>query len=164
MTNFTPNVRDLSTHKRFLSRLMPLETGCWAMDGVDVSGGYRAFHSDIGTLAHRYAYSVYVGPLNESLQIDHLCRNRWCCNPLHLEQVTARVNQLRGFGASGMNARKKICVNGHPYTQESEVSGKRNRRRCGECEKDQTLKRNRMFKNTEVRLPDGSRKQFRVAR
>ena len=51
-------------------------------------------------MAHRFAYEEYVGPIPDGLQIDHLCRNKWCVNPEHLEPVTCRENALRGVAPS----------------------------------------------------------------
>src|ERR1035437_6893898 len=65
-------------------------------------------------VAHRFAYELLVGPIPEGLQLDHLCRNRACVNPDHLEPVTRRVNILRGVGFGAVNAKKTECPRGHP--------------------------------------------------
>ena len=82
--------------------------------------------------AYRLAYEITKGPVPKGLEIDHLCRNRACLNPFHLEAVTRRVNVLRGFGACGNNARKTHCKFGHEFTT-IEESG-RTRRRCMVCQ------------------------------
>lgn len=69
--------------------------------------------------AHRVAYQLEVGPIPVGLQLDHLCRNRACVNPAHLEPVTARENSLRGAGSQAINARKTRCGRGHPFTPEN---------------------------------------------
>lgn len=69
--------------------------------------------------AHRYVYELIKGPIPEGLELDHLCRNRACCNPEHLEPVTHRINILRGESPLAVNARKTHCVNGHPFTPEN---------------------------------------------
>jgi hypothetical protein len=65
-------------------------------------------------LAHRVAYELLVGPILEGLHLDHLCRNRKCVNPDHLEPVTPKVNANRGFNIRNIReAAKLYCVNGH---------------------------------------------------
>lgn len=72
-----------------------------------------------GTTAHRYAYEVYVGPVPDGLELDHLCRNRGCCNPGHLEPVTRQVNTLRGESLAAVCFRENRCSHGHEYTPEN---------------------------------------------
>lgn len=50
-----------------------------------------------GCAAHRFCYQELVGPVAEGLELDHLCENKLCVNPSHLEPVTHQVNILRGF-------------------------------------------------------------------
>ena len=85
-------------------------------------------------LAHRVAYEQMVGPIPEGLTLDHLCRNRACVNPDHLEPVTMRVNVLRGVGFAGKNARKTHCLRGHAYDAEN-TRHYGPRRRCRACER-----------------------------
>jgi hypothetical protein len=58
---------------------------------------------------------LFVGPIPEGLVIDHLCRNRGCINPTHMEPVTNAENVLRGEGPTAVNARKTHCKRGHPF-------------------------------------------------
>lgn len=94
--------------------------------------------SCVEVLVHRWAWEQANNQkIPDGLVIDHLCRNRWCCNPRHLEVVTHRVNILRGVGASAQNARKQQCSNcgGDYYTK---PDGKR---RCKKCDKERSITR-----------------------
>lgn len=91
------------------------EEVCWPWQGGSVRDGYGQFHLHARrkVQAHRYAYEQLIGPIPEGLTLDHLCRNRLCVNPKHLEPVTHAVNILRGQGTSARNAQKTHCVHGH---------------------------------------------------
>lgn len=105
--------------------------GCWEWAGTKVGKGYGRFTvgSGVKMVAHRYSYERLVGPIPEGMQIDHLCRNRPCVNPAHLEAVTPEENLRRAYAAIGP---KMVCVNGHPKTDENLfISG--GKRRCREC-------------------------------
>lgn len=91
---------------------------CWQWTGTRHGGGYGTvglYQAGQG-LAHRVVWELLVGPIPDGLQLDHLCRNRLCVNPDHLEPVPQRLNLLRGFGAPGLNARKLTCPAGHDLT------------------------------------------------
>lgn len=92
---------------------------CWEWKGYVGPNGYGRLiwchrHDRKMLHAHRVAYELMVGPIPDGLQIDHLCRNRRCVNPNHLEPVTAHTNVVvRGLGLSAENAAKKFCKRGH---------------------------------------------------
>lgn len=90
---------------------------CWNWTGYVTTEGYGQFHlPGVGhAYAHRFSYEAIVGPIENGLTLDHLCRNTICVNPAHLEPVTVAVNTLRGFSNSALNARKKFCKRGHPF-------------------------------------------------
>lgn len=93
-------------------------------------------------LIHRVAYELLAGPIPGGLELDHLCRNRACFNPAHLEPVTGRVNVLRGFGPAAKNARKKKCVHGHAFTAANIYVSKGGRIRvCRRCTLDRQRRR-----------------------
>lgn len=90
-------------------------TECWNWQrSLDSKGYGRIYWQRRHTGAHRVSYILHHGPIPDGLTIDHLCRNRRCVNPDHLEPVSRRENMLRGFGVSGINARKTDCPKGHP--------------------------------------------------
>jgi hypothetical protein len=105
---------------------------CWEWTGSDNGNGYGRPRVDgKNQLVHRYAYTVLVGPIPPGLQIDHLCRNRRCCNPDHLEPVTNLENSLRSDRAT-----RTHCARGHPLSGDNLIlkkPGERGRRRCRAC-------------------------------
>ena len=121
--------------ERFEAKFIPEpNSGCWLWIGcVNNRGGYGRFLvGDRWTLAHRFSYQTYNGPLLEGLVLDHLCRMRCCVNPDHLEQVTNAVNIQRG----GSNIRP-ACKNGHPWTEETTWRSPRSGwRQCRQCKRD----------------------------
>jgi hypothetical protein len=109
--------------------------GCWPWVGHLNSWGYgRAWKDGRKQGAHRVAYEHFYGPIPYGLQIDHLCRNRRCVNPFHLEVVTSGENTRRGLSPSGQNGRKTHCKYGHEFTLENTVIVQ-GRRRCRQCER-----------------------------
>ena len=96
------------------------EAGCWEWTHSLNRYGYGLVHAyGKRMLAHRFAYELLVEPIPDGLQIDHLCRNRACCNPTHLEPVTAQVNQLRGNGMGARHAAQTHCLRGHEFNEEN---------------------------------------------
>src|SRR3954451_2861694 len=77
----------------FSKACLDVETGCWTFAGATSADGYGRFSlSGKNRLAHRVAYELVHGVVPANLTIDHLCGNRKCINPAHLEAVTHREN------------------------------------------------------------------------
>ena len=115
--------------------------GCWNWIGSKDVNGYGMARYEGGTRsrrAHRVVYETLVGPVPEGLVLDHLCRNRGCVNPAHLDPVTQQINTLRGIGPTAKNAVKTHCSNGHPYEGENLSMGTKGGmpiRRCKACQR-----------------------------
>ena len=123
---------------------------CWEWTAHKISDGYGGFAvARVGKkyVAHRVSYTLLVGPVAGDLELDHLCRNRACENPDHLDPVTRAVNLSRipspltgGAGkmpnwvTSGKNI-TGLCVRGHEYTDENTYTYKDGRTECRICKK-----------------------------
>lgn len=134
--------------ERFMSkfRVNP-EIGCHEWTACKGKDGYGRFntggkHGPV-VRAHKFSYETFKGPIPDGLQIDHLCRNRICCNPDHLEAVTQQENIRRGDGGKHMRE-KTHCPKGHPYSGANlYIEPSTGRRRCQVCTKA-TRKKYRM--------------------
>lgn len=127
----------------FWAKVQP--TGfCWDWTAATNSAGYGLFNiKSAGTKlrAHRISYTLLVGPIAPELEIDHLCRNRRCVNPDHLEPVTGRVNRTRVHKTSRalppwVTSGKSLtgaCIRGHAYTEENTYTRKNGGYECRTC-------------------------------
>lgn len=125
---------------------------CWQWTAGCTAQGYGGFHprKNVLILAHRYAYEHTHGPIPEGLVIDHLCRNRKCCNPSHLEAVTNEENLRRGAGYALRNGFRDACINGHPYTSENTyIDPTRGGVRCRACARIRDGERSRARRNSQ---------------
>lgn len=104
---------------------------CWVWTASLNSKGYGQINVDgRPKLAHRVAFELERGAIPEGMQLDHLCRNRKCVNPAHLEPVTNKTNTLRGVGPTAVNAAKTECKRGHSLTDAYVSQGMRYCRTC----------------------------------
>lgn len=129
-----------TTEDRFWKKVSKGE-GCWTWQGAK-SFGYGKFGikttSGKWTMcwSHRFSYELKHGTIGKGLHIDHLCRNRACVNPDHLEAVLQRTNLLRGTGFSAINFKKTHCKRGHEFTEENTYKTKNGGRNCRQCSLD----------------------------
>lgn len=108
---------------------------CWEFVGAR-RNGYGVLGVDRATVyAHRYIYERMVAEIPPGLVIDHLCRNRACVNPAHLEPVPQRLNCLRGERAG---SRVSECKRGHAYTPENTYTNPQGYRSCRTCKRERT--------------------------
>lgn len=114
------------------SELVTVGTRCWKWTGAVTSQGYGTLTVDGKQwLAHRFSLKVHSRELGE--QTDHLCRNRLCVNPEHLETVTIAENTSRGLGKASTAIRTGHCKRGHPLSGENLKIRPNGYRRCREC-------------------------------
>jgi hypothetical protein len=108
---------------------------CWPWTAYRTSDGYGRFNVDRRRPegAHRVAWRFSGGSIPDGFTLDHLCRNRSCCNPAHLDPVTSRINVLRGVGPTAQRARQTHCRQGHPLSGDNLRVDKRGYRSCRRC-------------------------------
>lgn len=118
--------------ERFMFRVEKTDS-CWNWTGR-VSRGYSVFTiGKLTILGHRYIYRHFKGDIPDGLTIDHLCKNKLCVNPDHLEPVTMRENLARSNSISSVNRAKTHCPNNHPYDDRNTLFAKDGSRICKEC-------------------------------
>lgn len=111
--------------------------GCWRWTAAKNSRGYGTLNlGERWVLAHRIMYETLVGPISDGLVLDHLCRNRACVRPGHLEPVTQQENLLRGETITAHFAAKDCCPAGHLYDEENTYLW-RGGRHCRACRREQ---------------------------
>lgn len=104
--------------------VIDVESGCWVYTGsltrsAEGMGYGQMSVEDRSVLTHRFAYVTWRGVVPDGMFLDHLCRNRSCCNPWHLEAVTHAENVARSPIMGRNHSEKTHCPQGHPYDEEN---------------------------------------------
>ena len=124
-----------SLEQRFWEKVEQTDT-CWLWKGANDGHGYGDFvvdwRSNRHQKAYRFAYELANGTIPDGLVIDHLCRNRKCVRPTHLEAVTVAENNRR---SALVKASRPLCSKEHPYTPEN-TRVRPGRRQCLTCERE----------------------------
>jgi hypothetical protein len=131
---------------RFYRRVkLPDENGCMNWEGATNGRGYGQLQVRRKNLyAHRLSYTLMVGPIPDDLVLDHLCRNRRCCNPLHLEPVTVSTNAIRGILGEVNKAKaaaRTHCKKGHLNVKENLIRRGDRYVGCRVCANDSSRER-----------------------
>ena len=130
---------------------------CWEWTSVLDDDGYGIFRPTRTKRARaaRWAWECLVGPIPDGLELDHLCRNRPCVNPDHLEPVTCRINNLRGSGLAAQNARKTRCKRGHAFTLANTYVRPQGKRQCRACHnaRQRAERRNKQGRVRNAQIP-----------
>ncbi len=120
---------------------------CWLWKSALSAGGYGVFGIDNKIIyVHRFSYELHKGKIPKDKQIDHLCRNRSCVNPDHLELVTQKENTARGEGISAKYSKRTRCKNGHRLSGDNLIQYScRGGRICKICKRKFGIKSSRKY-------------------
>jgi len=142
-STLTPKQKQTDIERLMQRVVIDPSSGCWQWQGPTNYGYGRFYSRGVTYRAHRAAYELLVGPVPIGLEMHHLCHNRACVNPSHLQPIERHDHWLLGTSVSLFNATKETCVNGHPFTEENthiyEKAG-RKVRHCRACGRERVRK------------------------
>lgn len=124
---------------RFMAQVREQPNGCWPWMGPRrrTPAGLQYGSTQLDgrpEAAHRAAWRLLRGPIPDGMELDHLCRNTRCVNPMHLEPVTHQENVLRSpIALAAINARKTHCIRDHAFTPENTIRQCGGKRACRTC-------------------------------
>ena len=122
-----------TTEERFWEKVDKTNS-CWNWTAAKSKLGYgrlKVNRNDL--LAHRFSYEMVHGMIDPELCLDHLCRNRACVNPAHLEPVSIGENIRRGLAKAGINFNKTHCIRNHLLSGDNLYLTNDGRRQCRAC-------------------------------
>lgn len=131
-----PKMTDKQLRNFYDKIRLPNENGCMLWNGATARGYGRVRLDKTLFPAHRVSYYLAYGQPSPYLVLDHICGDRSCVNPDHLEPVTPKENILRGAGFTASHAKKTHCPKGHPYKGSNLTIGSKGERRCKICDRD----------------------------
>lgn len=124
---------DNKTLNRFMNKVFIQDDNCWRWtSSINYSGYAHFWYKGQVRRAHRVIYEHYFGEIVVGFELDHKCKNRWCVNPDHLEEVTHKENVRRG-NVKFPQLSKTHCPYNHPYSGENLSYSKEGWRRCKAC-------------------------------
>lgn len=133
---------------RFTSKHSP-HGDCWEWTAARHPSGYGKFFIEkragrtVLAYAHRWSHEHYIGPIPDGYEVDHLCRNKWCVNPAHLEAVLPVENKRRV-------PRPITCGKGHEFTPENTAYRTRRGVRTRDCRECRRERRQRQYEQHEA--------------
>jgi hypothetical protein len=123
--------------ENFKKHIQITKEGCWEWTAkIHKNTGYGYFTVKGKThLSHRFSYKYFKGEIPLNLCIDHICENRKCVNPEHLQAITLKQNILKGKSVCAQKAKQIYCHKNHPLSGENLYITPDNRRQCKTCNK-----------------------------
>lgn len=123
------NYGDMRLPARFWAKISIDNNGCWVWTAASNGAGYGRWNQS-GSLRYPHRVTAELEYGESTLQVDHVCRVRACCNPDHLEYVTNRENSIRG------KALITHCPKGHEYSEDNTLMRNDTHRHCRACKRE----------------------------